>query len=331
MRKAILLPAIFLTACSSYPESLPTIHPYKMDIQQGNVVTSKMMLQLRPGMTRAQVRYVMGTPLIADSFHADRWDYLYRMMKDGHVVEQRRVILDFEDDKLKRVRGDVVAASTDASAPAQQPGSHEPITLKPANGTPPKEKGILDKLKFWNGDSEKTPVKQEQPVSDEKLQALPPLLGAPGETPVIAAPKAEIPRSIVTPAPKREEKGLLDKLKFWNKDEPQKPVKPATGQAAAPQAHQLPAIGDEKPVPLPPLMEPQAPEPAAPVPPTKPATAPVPAAKSEPQPKATPIPKPEKKPVAAPAEPKPAPKPAVELPREEDPSYFDKLLEKIGF
>jgi len=50
---------------------------YKIDIQQGNVVTQDMIDQLRPGMTRRQVRFIMGNPLLTDTFHADRWDYLY--------------------------------------------------------------------------------------------------------------------------------------------------------------------------------------------------------------------------------------------------------------
>ncbi|HSF70943.1 MAG TPA: outer membrane protein assembly factor BamE, partial [Methylotenera sp.] len=79
-----------------------------MDIQQGNVVTSKMLLQLRPGMTKSQVKFIMGSPLIVDSFHKDRWDYFYQLRQAGKIVEQRRVILDFEKDLLSKVRGDVV-------------------------------------------------------------------------------------------------------------------------------------------------------------------------------------------------------------------------------
>ena len=66
---------IFLAIlCASCGTALPSIKPYKLDVQQGNVVTSKMLLQLRPGMTQSQVRFIMGTPLIQDSFHGKRWD-----------------------------------------------------------------------------------------------------------------------------------------------------------------------------------------------------------------------------------------------------------------
>lgn len=309
MRKAILLPALLCAACSNYPSSLPSIKPFKMDIQQGNVVTPKMMMQLRPGMTKAQVRFVMGTPLIADSFHANRWDYLYRMQKDGKIIEQRRVILDFEDDKLKRVRGDVVPAGSGASEPlaGDRPAGKEPVTLKPANGAAPKkeEKGLLDKLKFWGSDEEKAPAKPEakpaepaQPAAEEKLEILPPLMETPAAEPETAAPKPEAkpaakpepkPETKAAPEQKQEEKGLLDKLKFWKSDAPQDAPKPEA--KPAPKAETRP--------------EPRKVEPAT-------------------EPKAVTKPAPT-------AEPKPVPKPQDELPAEEDPGYFERMLEKIGF
>src|SRR3989344_8647174 len=118
--------SLLSVSCSS---ALPSFKPYKMDIQQGNVVTSKMMLQLRPGMSKSQVRFIMGTPLIQDSFHSNRWDYFYQMRKAGKIIEQRRVILDFKNEALLRVRGDVIPAGTGdgtaepttGTAPASQP------------------------------------------------------------------------------------------------------------------------------------------------------------------------------------------------------------------
>lgn len=97
--------ALCLIGCGA---TLPKVKPFKMDIQQGNVVTSEMLLKLRPGMTKSQVKFIMGTPLLVDSFRTNRWDYFYQLRKQGKILNQRRVILDFEDDLLKRVRGDVV-------------------------------------------------------------------------------------------------------------------------------------------------------------------------------------------------------------------------------
>lgn len=133
--------SVIQTGCGS---KLPAIEPYKLEIQQGNVVTSKMLLQLRPGMTKSQVRYILGTPLIVDSFHANRWDYFYKLRQQGQVIEQRRVILDFEDDLLKAVRGDVV--------PATEKAAEAPVDTSARSVTPPKvvaQPSWLDRLMFW--------------------------------------------------------------------------------------------------------------------------------------------------------------------------------------
>lgn len=105
LRLFTFIVAISLVGCGS---AIPTIKPYKIDIQQGNVLTSEMLLKLRPGMNKSQVRFILGTPLLVDSFHSNRWDYFYQLRKQGEIINQRRVILDFEDDLLVRVRGDVV-------------------------------------------------------------------------------------------------------------------------------------------------------------------------------------------------------------------------------
>ena len=79
-----------------------------MDIQQGNVVTQEMISRLQPGMTRNQVRFTLGTPLVVDPFRGDRWDYVYRYTKQGAVTEQRRIVVVFKDDKLLRFESDVI-------------------------------------------------------------------------------------------------------------------------------------------------------------------------------------------------------------------------------
>jgi outer membrane protein assembly factor BamE len=76
-----------------------------------------MAAGLKPGLTRDQVRFILGTPLVNDIFHEDRWDYVFvRQRANGSEVEQRRIAVFFEDGKLKRVDGDIVAA-----APGKQP------------------------------------------------------------------------------------------------------------------------------------------------------------------------------------------------------------------
>ena len=84
---------------------------YRVNVQQGNVVEQKQIVQLRPGMTRDQVRYVLGTPLLQDPFHANRWDYVYRY-EDGASgqVTMRNIFMYFNQaGLLERVGGDVAA------------------------------------------------------------------------------------------------------------------------------------------------------------------------------------------------------------------------------
>lgn len=81
---------------------------YKIDVQQGNVVTQGMVDQLRPGMTRSQVRYIMGNPLITDTFNANRWDYVYSIQPGGGERTQERINLIFQNDQLAGLSGDFV-------------------------------------------------------------------------------------------------------------------------------------------------------------------------------------------------------------------------------
>ncbi len=180
MRIFLLVLSLLVTACSP---SLPSIKPYKMPIQQGNLVTSKMMMQLKPGMTKTQVRFVMGTPLITDSFHKDQWDYFYQMEKDGAIIEKRRVILMFEKDLLAKVKGDVILANANANANKNEDRQEIlPIKNNEPNQNPAqKEKSMLDRLKFWEDD--------DKPIE----KAMPPKKGLPAEDRKIAAPKKDIP------------------------------------------------------------------------------------------------------------------------------------------
>lgn len=99
----LILTTLALASCFSTPLS-----PHKIDIQQGNYVDQEMVAKLKQGMTRPQVRFVLGTPLVADPFHANRWDYVFRMQKKGEAAENRKITVVFEDDKLARIDGDVV-------------------------------------------------------------------------------------------------------------------------------------------------------------------------------------------------------------------------------
>lgn len=104
-----LLLLLALSGCSSVPR---IVNEYKIDVQQGNVLTQDMVSQLRPGLTKDQVRFVLGTPMLMDMFHANRWDYVYRLQKGSTgAVEMRKFSVFFDEaGRLARVSGDVTAA-----------------------------------------------------------------------------------------------------------------------------------------------------------------------------------------------------------------------------
>lgn len=98
---------------------------YKMDIRQGNLVTPEMREKLKLGMSKQQVRYLMGTPMINDVFHANRWDYVYLLEHRGKLVEEHRLTLYFKGDNLASIEdGPKPAEPASASRPdASDPGS----------------------------------------------------------------------------------------------------------------------------------------------------------------------------------------------------------------
>lgn len=97
MRIKLILLSLLLASCGSF------LTPYKMDIRQGNFVTPEMREKLKLGMSRQQVRFVLGSPTIIDAFHSNRWDYVYRLERAGKIVERRNLTLYFEGDNLARI------------------------------------------------------------------------------------------------------------------------------------------------------------------------------------------------------------------------------------
>ncbi len=91
-----------LAGCSYF--QFPGVH--KVEVQQGNIVTQEMVDELRPGMSKAQVRYVMGTPMIADTFNQNRWDYYFSRMIGTELKERENISIFFENDELTRITGD---------------------------------------------------------------------------------------------------------------------------------------------------------------------------------------------------------------------------------
>ena len=103
-----------LGGCSYLPtwDSLPTVTgekvlgfvtPYRVEVVQGNVLTKEMVARVKPGMAKAQVRDLLGSPLLTDVFHESRWDYVFTIRRQGTAYQQRLVVATFDGDKLKEL------------------------------------------------------------------------------------------------------------------------------------------------------------------------------------------------------------------------------------
>ena len=130
---ALALVAAGLAGCQSLQSSdnfLGIITPYRVEVVQGNVITSEQIALAKPGLTRAQVRDVLGSPLLVDPFHADRWDYVFTIRRQGAEPQLRRVIVRFKADVLEAIEGG-----------AGLPSEHEFVTsidtFKTARNAPP--------------------------------------------------------------------------------------------------------------------------------------------------------------------------------------------------
>jgi len=96
--------SLTLASCTTILTNLPGV--YTADVQQGNMVDQAMIDQLRPGMNKRQVLYIMGSPMLVDFFHQKRWDYLYSAQIEGGDRQQKRISLFFDNDQLIGVQGD---------------------------------------------------------------------------------------------------------------------------------------------------------------------------------------------------------------------------------
>lgn len=148
-RLLVSLAFLTLAGCSIMPSIL-----YRIDVQQGNVVTEEMLEKLKPGMTKSQVLFVLGSPLIVDAFRDNRWDYVYLLREKGDLVEQKRMTLFFDHDNLIKIENYL----TDSKKPAKP----APLAEKPDEKTaaPEAREAVLQEKKI-------TPDKKMKPVDDE--------------------------------------------------------------------------------------------------------------------------------------------------------------------
>lgn len=147
-----------LGACGS---AVNTLTPYKVEVVQGNFISREQVEALRPGMTRQQVREILGTSLLTDVFHANRWDYVFTIRRQGVEPQQRRLTVYFKGDVLDRLEGDPMPSEEEFVARLDARGRSGKVPVLEA--TPEQ----LDKYR-----------PQNRPVNTAPATALPPLPAA---------------------------------------------------------------------------------------------------------------------------------------------------------
>jgi outer membrane protein assembly factor BamE len=129
----VLVACAALSACGSFDGAsnrlVNVLKPYRIDIVQGNVVTREQVAALRPGMSRIQVRDVLGTPLLASVFHADRWDYVFTLKRQGAEPQSRKVTVFFKNDVLERFEADPLPSEAEfvATLDTKPPSTKVPL------------------------------------------------------------------------------------------------------------------------------------------------------------------------------------------------------------
>lgn len=121
---AAALAALALAGCASLQSSdslLARITPYRVEVVQGNVVTKEQIAAIKPGTARSRVREVLGSPLLADPFHAQRWDYVFVIRRPGTEPQQRAVVVLFDGDNVKSVEAPELPSELEFVASISKP------------------------------------------------------------------------------------------------------------------------------------------------------------------------------------------------------------------
>lgn len=109
--------ALLLVACGSVSDTtrsaMNAIAPYKVEVVQGNFVSHEQVSALQPGMSRQQVRDILGTPLVTSVFHADRWEYVFTIKRQGVDEQNRKLSVFFDGDRFTRAEGDAMPTESE--------------------------------------------------------------------------------------------------------------------------------------------------------------------------------------------------------------------------
>lgn len=182
------------------------VGPHRIDVQQGNALDQENVARLKPGLNRAQVRFLLGTPLVVDPFRTDRWDYVYVFYKSGKLAEQKRITLFFDGDTLARIEGDLPepqAAPTPApqTAPAPEPVPAPQPEPEPTPAPQPEPAPATSVTPAAEPVSQSAPTVQPAPVAVQAAPAPAPVVPVPvAAEPVVAQPVQ--PAAAAEPAPR---------------------------------------------------------------------------------------------------------------------------------
>jgi len=201
---------LILAACSSF--NVP-LSPYRIDVQQGNALEQESVEKLKPGLTRSQVRFLLGTPLVVDPFHTNRWDYVYNYRKGGKLTEERRLVLFFDGDVLARIEAEGFApkgAAPEAKPAVAAKSADKPVepakaaVVEPAPVVVPPPAVSLAPVAAVEIAAKPAPVVQAQAKPAPAAQALPAKAASSGErslneTSIVPPLQAEQPKPVVAP------------------------------------------------------------------------------------------------------------------------------------
>jgi outer membrane protein assembly factor BamE len=109
--------AVLLSACGTFNSASNSVasivSPYKVEVVQGNFVSKEQVEALRPGMSRAQIRDILGSPLVTSVFHADRWDYVFTIRRQGIEAQSRKLAVFFKGEDFDKAEGDTMPSEAD--------------------------------------------------------------------------------------------------------------------------------------------------------------------------------------------------------------------------
>jgi len=157
-----LLASLTLASCSTILNNLPGV--YTLDVQQGNMIDQSMIDQIRPNMSKRQVLYIMGSPMLTDAFHQNRWDYIYSNQPGNEPRMQKKITLIFDDDRVIGVQGDFKPSAL----PVIKESTETTVDLPPREI----EKTLWEKITGLFGidavddSTESSPVNSEPKIND---------------------------------------------------------------------------------------------------------------------------------------------------------------------